>query len=227
MATGDAIRNVMDYDKARFNMVESQVRTWEVLDAGILALLFKVKREDFVPPAYRSLAFVDMEIPIGQGEVMLAPKLEARMLQELAVQPGDTVLEVGTGTGYTAALLGMLAGTVHTVEIHQALHESATRNLRRSGLGNVTTHLGNAAAGWKPQAPYDAIVLTGSVPLLADAFKQQLKVGGRLVVVEGKAPIMTAKRIVRTTEDGYTVTGLFETCIPSLRNAPQPDGFEF
>lgn len=217
----------MDYEQARFNMVESQVRTWEVLDDRILGLLFKVKREDFVPPAFKSLAFVDMEIPLGYGEVMLAPKLEARLLQELGVQPADTVLEVGTGCGYTTALLATLAQKVHSVEIHPDLHHMAARNLRTAGIHNASLHVGNAAAGWKAQVPYDAILLTGSVPLLAETLKQELKVGGRLVAVVGNAPIMTARLIVRVGQDAFTDSGLFETCIPALRNAPQPDRFVF
>lgn len=219
--------SLMDYEQARLTMVESQVRTWEVLDQKILDLLFKVKRENFVPPAYRSLAFVDMEIPLGHGEVMLAPKLEARMLQELTVQPGDVVLEVGSGSGHVSALLGSLAAKVHSVEIHADLHTMAARNLRVAGISNVSLHVGNAAAGWLAQAPYDAILLTGSVPMLAPQFKQQLKVGGRLLAVVGKPPIMTARLIVRTSENSFSETGLFETCIQSLRNCPQPEKFVF
>lgn len=217
----------MDYEQARFNMVESQVRTWEVLDDKILSLLFKVKREEFVPPAYKSLAFVDMEIPLGFGEVMLAPKLEARMLQELSVQPTDTALEVGTGSGYSTALLATLAQKVHSVEIHPDLHHMAARNLRVAGIHNASLHVGNAAAGWKAQAPYDVILLTGSVPMLADELRQQLKVGGRLVAIVGTPPIMTARLIVRESQDAFAESGLFETCIPALRNAPQPERFVF
>jgi protein-L-isoaspartate(D-aspartate) O-methyltransferase len=219
--------NVMDFEQARFNMVESQVRTWDVLDQNILGLLFKVKREDFVPPAYRTLAFVDMEIPLGFGEVMLAPKLEARMLQELSIQPTDTVLEVGTGSGYSTALLATLAAKVHSVEIHPELHHMAARNLRAAGIDNAHLHVGNAATGWKAQAPYDVILVTGSVPLLADEFKQELKVGGRLIAVVGNPPIMTAQLIVRTGDQIYSMNGLFETCIPSLRNTPHTNKFVF
>lgn len=219
--------SVMDYEQARFNMVESQVRTWEVLDQKILSLLLKVKREDFVPPAYRSLAFVDMEIPLGHGEVMLAPKLEARMLQELGVQPTDVALEVGSGSGHMTALLATLAAKVHSVEIHPDLHAMAARNLRMADIDNVTLHVGNAAAGWKAQAPYDVILLTGSVPVLSEDFKRQLKVGGRLIAVVGKAPIMTARLIQRMADDAFSDSGLFETCIPSLRNCPQGETFVF
>jgi len=218
---------VMDFEQARFNMVESQIRTWEVLDQQVLDLLFRLKREEFVPPAYRSLAFVDMEIPIGQGEVMLAPKLEARLLQELAVQPTDSVLEVGTGSGYMTALLAAFAKYVDSIEIYPELHQFATRNLRMAGVSNVMLEVGNAASGWALHAPYDVILLTGSVPILAKEFKQQLKLGGRLIAVVGKPPIMTAQLLIRTAEEAFSTTGLFETCIPSLRNAPQPEKFVF
>ncbi|MSQ58098.1 MAG: protein-L-isoaspartate O-methyltransferase [Betaproteobacteria bacterium] len=218
----------MDYEQARFNMVESQVRTWEVLDQKILSLLFKVRREDFVPPSYRSLAFVDMEIPLGHhGEVMLAPKLEARLLQEVDVQPGSVVLEVGSGSGYMTALLAALAAKVHSVEIRPELHQMAARNLHLAGISNASLYTGDAARGWKAQAPYDVIVLTGSAPVLSNEFLQQLNVGGRLIAVMGKPPIMTARLIVRTSADAFSNTGLFETNIASLRNAPQPESFVF
>lgn len=219
--------SVMDYEQARLNMVESQVRTWEVLDQKILSLLFKVKREEFVPASYRSLAFVDMEIPLGHGEVMLAPKLEARLLQEVDVQPTDIALEVGSGSGYVTALLASLAAKVHSVEIHPELHQMAVRNLHRANVGNTSLFLGNAAGGWKAQAPYDVIVLTGSVPILSDEFLQQLNIGGRMIAVVGRPPIMTARLVVRRTADAFSNTGLFETSIPSLRNATQPELFVF
>jgi protein-L-isoaspartate(D-aspartate) O-methyltransferase len=219
--------SLMDYEQARFNMVESQVRTWEVLDQKILGLLFKVKREDFVPPSYRSLAFVDMEIPIGHGEVMLAPKLEARLLQEVNIQPSDVVLEVGSGSGHMTALLATLAAKVHSVEIRPELHQMAARNLHLAGIPNVALYAGDAARGWKSQAPYDVIVLTGSVPILAGELQQQLNVGGRLVAVVGKPPIMTARLLVRIGADSFSSAGLFETNIPGLRNAPQPESFVF
>lgn len=220
--------SVMDYEQARFNMVESQVRTWEVLDQKILSLLFKVRREEFVPASYRSLAFVDMEIPLGHhGEVMLAPKLEARLLQEVGVQPSDVVLEVGSGSGHMTALLATLAAKVHSVEIHPELHHMAARNLHLAGIGNTSLYLGDAARGWKTQAPYDVIVLTGSVPILSDEFLQQLKVGGRLIAVVGRPPIMTARLVVRRTAGAFSNVGLFETNIPPLRNAAQPESFVF
>ncbi len=217
----------MDYEQARFNMVEQQIRTWEVLDPRVLALLSEVRREDFVPPQYKNLAFADMEIPLGSGEAMLAPKLEARLVQELALTPGDTVLEIGTGSGYMTALLAKLAARVHSVERIAALAEDAQRRLERHGIANATVEIGDGARGWSPRAPYDAIVLTGSVPVLPEAFRQQLKVGGRLLAIVGEAPVMTAQLVTAVGAGAINTVGLFETCIPPLRNALQPERFVF
>ena len=155
----------MDLERARYNMIESQIRTWEVLDQTVLDTLFVLKREEFVPEQYRPLAFVDMEIPIGHGEVMLAPKLEARLLQELTLKKTDRVLEVGTGSGYMTALLASLAGHVYSVEMHPDLSAAAAAKLAAHGIDNVTLEVGDAALGWTRHAPYDAILLTGSVPV--------------------------------------------------------------
>ncbi len=178
----------IDIERARFNMVEQQIRPWDVLDQQVLDLLFAVRREDFVPPQYRSLAFVDMEIPLGDGETMLAPKLEARMLQELAVKPADRILEVGTGSGYMTALLAKRGAHVTSVEIVPAFSAAAAATLNAHGIANVTLEVGDAARGWMKHAPYDVIVLTGSVPVLADEFQHSLKPGGRLLAVVGEAP---------------------------------------
>jgi protein-L-isoaspartate(D-aspartate) O-methyltransferase len=217
----------MDIEQARYNMVESQIRTWEVLDQRVLDTLFAVRREEFVPPQYRPLAFVDMEIPLGHGEVMLAPKLEARLLQELTLKPGDRVLEVGTGSGYLAALLAQLAAHVYSIELHRDLSQAAAARLARHGIANATLEVGDAATGWPRHAPYDAIVLTGSVPLLPQQFRAQLRPGGRLLAVVGDPPAMTARLVTRAGEDVYNDTGLFETCIAPLRNVPQPERFVF
>ena len=185
----------MDIEHARFNMVEQQIRTWEVLDQQVLDLLFTVRREEFVPPQYRSLAFVDMEIPLrtrAAGERMLAPKLEARMLQELAVKPTDRILEVGTGSGYMTALLAKRGAHVYSVEINPAIQRRGRRQARRARHHNVTLEIGDAARGWAKHAPYDVIVLTGSVPVLAEEFQRSLKPGGRLFAVVGEAPVMEA-----------------------------------
>ena len=213
--------------RARFNMVEQQIRPWEVLDQQVLDLLFAVRREEFVPEQYRSLAFVDMEIPLGHGEKMLAPKLEARMLQELAIKPTDRVLEVGTGSGYMTALLAKRGAHVTSVEIIPEFSAQAAARLAAHGITNITLEAGDAARGWSKHAPYDAILLTGSVPVLADAFEQSLNPGGRLLAVVGEAPVMEARLITCAAGGACNALGLFETCIPALRNAPQPERFVF
>jgi len=217
----------MDVEQARYNMIESQIRTWEVLDQTVLDALFGIKREEFVPEKYRPLAFVDMEIPIGHGEVMLAPKLEARLLQELTLKKTDRVLEVGTGSGHMTALLAALAGHVYSVEIHPDLSASAAAKLAAHGIASVTLEVGDAALGWTRHAPYDAILLTGSVPLLPVPLRGQLAPGGRLLAVVGDPPAMTARLTTCVTEGAYNETGLFETCIAPLRNVPQPERFVF
>lgn len=217
----------MDFDKARFNMVEQQIRPWEVLDERVLDLLYRVKREDYVPAVYRSLAFSDMEIPLGHGQTMLAPKLEARMLQALCVKPTDKALEVGTGSGYMTALLASLAKHVYSVELVPELKSEAAAKLNAHGFDNVTVEGGDAAKGWLRHAPYDAIVLTGSTPVLAEGFANSLAAGGRLLAIVGEAPVMKA-RLVRCVEPGiYQTQDLFETCIAPLANAPQPERFVF
>jgi len=221
----------MDIERARFNMVEQQIRTWEVLDQQVLDLLFTVRREDFVPALYRSLAFVDMEIPLtdkpATGERMLAPKLEARMVQELAIKPTDRILEVGTGSGYMTALLAKRGAFVTSVEINPALSAAAGAKLAAHGIANVALEVGDAARGWTKQAPYDVIVLTGSEPVLAEEFQSSLKPGGRLLAVVGEAPVMEALLTTYTGAGAVSTIALFETCIPALRNAPQPERFVF
>jgi protein-L-isoaspartate(D-aspartate) O-methyltransferase len=217
----------MDVEQARYNMVESQIRTWEVLDQRVLDTLLALKREEFVPQQYRSLAFVDMEIPIGHAEVMLAPKLEARLLQELTLKKTDRVLEIGTGSGYMTALLAALAAHVYSVEIYSDLSVGAAAMLAAHGIENVTLEVGDAALGWKRHAPYDAIVFTGSLPVSPVACQGQLAPGGRLLAIVGDPPVMTAHLTTRVAENAYNETGLFETCITPLRNAPQPERFVF
>jgi protein-L-isoaspartate(D-aspartate) O-methyltransferase len=222
----------MNFEQARFNMIESQIRTWDVLDQAVLDAVAAVKREDFVLEQYRQLAFADMQVPLREepvdpGEVMLTPKLEARMLQELGLSPADKVLEVGTGSGYVTALLSRLASQVVSVEIVSAFTELAQRRLQSAGAGNVSLEVGDAANGWAQGAPYDAILLTGSVPMLPPAFKEQLKPGGRLLAVIGEEPAMTGTLVVRVAESSYSSRGLFETCIPALQNVPRNTRFVF
>jgi protein-L-isoaspartate(D-aspartate) O-methyltransferase len=217
----------MDLERARFNMIEQQIRTWEVLDQRVLDLLGKVRREEFVPPAYRALAFADMEVPIGNGEKMLQPKLEARMVQELAIADSDRILEVGTGSGYMTALLATLGAHVFSVEIFEDFTRAAAERLAAHRLRNVTLDTGDAARGWEQHGPYDVIVLTGSVPLLAESFRTSLKPGGRLLAVVGEPPVMEAKLITRVEAGAWNEIGLFETCIAPLKHAPQPERFVF
>lgn len=217
----------MDIERARINMIESQIRTWEVLDQQVLDILAQVKRELYVPERYRPLAFVDMEIPLGHGEVMLSPKLEARLLQELTLKKSDRVLEVGTGSGYMTALLSALAGEVVSVEIRAEFSAAAGVKLSTHGVDNVSLAVGNAAEGWSAHGPFDAILLTGSVPVLPDSLRNQLRPGGRLLAVVGDAPAMTARLVTRVADGVYNETGLFETCIAPLREARQPERFVF
>lgn len=216
----------MDFEQARFNMVEQQIRPWDVLDPTVLDLLGNVRREDFVPQQYRNLAFTDMEIPLGHGERMLSPKLEARLVQDAGVQPMDRVLEVGTGSGYMAALLAHLSQQVHTVDIVPEFVEAAKRRFAQQNIRNIVAEVGDAARGWDAHAPYDVILITGSMPVLPEAYQQALAPGGRLIAILGDPPIMTAYRI-RRTGDGFSREGLFETSVAVLRNAPQPARFVF
>ncbi|MFN3398248.1 MAG: protein-L-isoaspartate O-methyltransferase family protein [Sulfurimicrobium sp.] len=217
----------MDFAQARFNMVEQQIRPWNVLDQHVLDMLLDMRREDFVPSAYRDLAFVDMEIPLGHGEVMLTPKLEARIIQELNIRKTDKVLEVGTGSGYMTALLARGAHHVYSVEIVPEFKAQAEEKLRAHGVHNVTLEEGDAAQGWDRHGPYDVIALTGSVPVLPGAFFASLNPNGRMFVVEGDAPVMEAKRITRLGDGACRTTILFETCVPPLRHALQPQRFSF
>lgn len=217
----------MNIEQARFNMIEQQIRPWEVLDPQVLDLLFVVKREDFVPAAYRNLAFADLEIPLGSGQVMLAPRVEARLLQELAVKKTDKVLEIGTGSGYMAALLAARAEHVVTIESRPELADFARQNLERAGIANVTIEVANGAAGWSQRGPYDAIVVSGSLPVVPDALLKQLRVGGRLAIVVGEAPVMEAQLITCTADGVYNTVNLFETVIPPLDNAAPKSTFSF
>jgi protein-L-isoaspartate(D-aspartate) O-methyltransferase len=217
----------MNIEQARFNMVEQQIRPWEVLDQRVLDLIGRVPRELFVPEAYRQLAFADTGLPIGHGQQMLPPKLQAKALQSLDVQPSDRVLEVGTGTGYLTALLAKLAHHVYSVELFEALSAYARQALAGLRVSNVTLELGDAAAGWERHAPYDVIVVTGSLPRLPASLREQLSQGGRLFAVVGDAPAMEALLITRVAQDQWLETSLFETEIPPLVNAPEPPRFIF
>ncbi len=214
-------------EQNRFNMVEQQIRTWNVLDPTILNLLYQVRREEFVPAAYRSLAFADMEIPLDHGAVMLTPKMEARILQELHIKKTDKILEVGSGSGYMTALLAELSAHVYSVEIVPTLCTIAKMNLQTHGITNVTLEQGDAAQGWPQHGPYDVIVLTASTPVLSEVFQKSLNPGGRLFAIVGEDPLMEAMLVTCVAPGVYHTKMLFETCTAPLRNALQPQRFTF
>lgn len=217
----------MNLEETRLNMVTQQIRTWNVLDDNVLDLLYKVKREEFVPAENRAMAFVDMEIPLGHGQVMLAPKMEARILQELHVKKTDKILEIGSGSGYMTALLAERGAHVYSVEIVPELKIMAENNLKAHGVTNVTIEQGDAARGWSQHEPYDVIVLTASTPVLPDAFQKSLNPGGRLFAIVGEDPVMQALVITCVAPGEFTTTTLFETCTAPLINALQPTRFSF
>jgi len=220
----------MNLEQARTNMVEQQIRPWEVLDQDVLDLLYTVPREEFVPASCRNLAFTDMEIPIGEGEKMWAPKMEARVLQELAPKRSDRVLEIGTGSGYLTALLAHRAAQVTSVEIKPALAAFGKANIARHGVNNVTLEVGDGARGYAKGGPFDIVVLTGSVPMLPRSLLASLAPGGRAFAVIGQAPLMTASIVNCTARGGppsFRTTALFETVIAPLANCEQPSRFSF
>ncbi len=216
---------MQNMEQARFNMIEQQIRPWDVLDTRILDLLHRVRREQFVPADKKAMAFMDMEIPLGKGASMWPPKLEARVLQELHVKRSDRVLEVGTGSGYLTALLSALASHVTSVEINHELSEIAKSHLHAHHCENVTLETGDASHGW--EGKYDVIVLTGSTPVLPRSFQESLNIGGRLFAIVGEAPLMEAKLITRVAPDVFETVNLLETSVAPLENAEQPARFVF
>jgi protein-L-isoaspartate(D-aspartate) O-methyltransferase len=221
----------MNIELARSNMIEQQIRPWDVLDSGVLALLAVVRREDFVPATYRALAFVDTEVPLptsaGQTQCMLAPKVEARLLQELAVHKHERVLEVGAGSGFMAALLAHKAQHVTTLEIDPELARFARTNLQRAGVMNSTVIEADGADGWRTEAPFDVIVLSGSVAEVPDTLLAQLKAGGRLVAIVGQEPVMRALLITRSADQALSRQVLFDTVAQRLRGFEEPTRFQF
>jgi len=215
----------MNLEQARQNMINQQIRTWEVLDQRVLDTLLRVPREEFVPPEYRNLAFTDTEIPLGHGQLMMAPKIEARMLQALNVQPFDTVLEVGTGSGYVTAVLASLGRHVFSVEIVPELKEAAEQRLKSQGIVNVSLDTGDAADGWAQRGTFDVIAVTGSLPIYNEKFQEQLNVGGRLFVVVGEPPVMDALLVTRVDKEQFRRESLFDTSIAPLLNARRPQQF--
>ena len=218
----------MNIEEARINMIKQQIRPWGVLAADVLDLLEVVKREAFVPAAYRELAFSDTEIPLPCGENMLTPLFEARVLQEVNLRKHENVLEIGAGSGYMAALLADRARHVTTLEIEPTLKALAEQNLKAYGVGNVEVVQADGAQGWSGNGgPFDVIVISGSLPFLPDAFLQQIKVGGRILATVGEAPVMSAQLTTRVSEATFETRKLFETCIKPLRNALQSSHFKF
>ena len=217
----------MNVEQARFNMIEQQIRPWNVLDRRVLSLLAEVKREDFVPPAYKSMAFMDTEVPLIAGRHMLAPRLEARLLQELRLTGSEKVLEIGTGSGFMAALLGHQAHRVLTLESDPDLARIATDSLKRAGLSNVTVLPAEGPTGLIGEAPFDAIVLSGSVAEIPKALLQQLKVGGRLIAIKGEEPVMRAVLVTRLGEQDYRTVELFDTIAPRLQGFAEASRFSF
>lgn len=208
-------------------MVDEQIRPWDVADERLLEVIRRTPREDFVAPEYRNLAYADMNLPLGDGHTMMAPRLEARLLQELGVGARDKVLEIGTGSGYVTALLAALSAQVFSVEIDTARAERTKRILSSRGVNNVTVEVGDAARGWPAHTPYDAILATGSLPLLPSELHEQLAPGGRLVAIVGQAPTMEAIRIERIDQSNWRRTSLLETVVAPLVNAPAPPKFVF
>jgi protein-L-isoaspartate(D-aspartate) O-methyltransferase len=217
----------MDTETARFNMIEQQIRPWDVLDPRILNALHEVHREDFVPPAYRNLAFADMHIPLDHGQVMMQPKQEARLLQALAPRETDRVLEIGTGSGYVTALLAQLCRHVDTVDIYPDFIEAAKKKLAGHGFTNVTFHEGDAAKGWESDQPYDAVLLTGSVAELPARYKSLLTDGGRLVAIVGRSPVMEAVLAEHLSGERYRTVSLFDTSLPPLVHGEAEPSFVF
>lgn len=217
----------MNLEQARYNMVEQQIRPAHVLPESLRERLLAVRREDFVPAARRHLALADVAIPLGHGAAMWPPLLEARALEALALRSHERVLEIGTGSGYMAALLALYAEQVTSLELEPELADLARHNLAVAGVRNVQVVTADGAAGWPENAPYDAILVAGGLARIPEALKAQLKVGGRLFAVVGKAPAMSACLLTRLSEDGFELRQLFETQVAPLRNGPAEAGFVF
>ena len=226
-----ALPTAFDVEQARFNMIEQQVRPWEVLDPQVLALLGDVKREHFVPEAHKALAFVDMDIPLTQpareGQCILSPRVEARMVQDLQLQPTDKVLEIGTGSGFSAALMARLAQQVLSLEIDPALASKARTHLMQAGVSNVTVRCADGSQGAAADGPFDAIVLNGSVAEVPAALLQQLTVGGRLVAIVGQEPMMRATVVTRSSDSSFTTAEPWDVNAPRLSGFTEPSRFSF
>ena len=214
-------------EKARFNMVEQQIRPWQVLDPAVLHTLQHIARELFVPSAFQALAYTDTDIPLGHGQSMVAPRIDARLLHDVKLKPTDSVLEIGTGSGYLTALLADRSQHVVSLEINPQLHGNAHANLQRAGIHNVDVRLADGSAGAVADGPFDAIVLGGSVHEVPPALLQQLKIGGRLIAIVGEEPVMQATLYTRTSESAWDHRELWDTTAPRLMGFPEPSRFHF
>ena len=217
----------MNFEQARFNMVEQQIRPWEVLDGRVLELLETIQREDFVPVRYRKLAFADIAVPLECGQTMMRPKIEARLLQALDIQPDETVLEIGTGSGFVTACLAALAKRVVSVEIHEELHREAAVKLADKGVANAELYIGDVMGDWQPEQAHDVVVVTGSVADVPEQFLGWVNPGGRMFVVRGHSPAMEALLMTRIGVTEWTVESLFETDLPALEGATPAHTFTF
>ena len=217
----------MNFEQARFNMVEQQIRPWEVLDSRVLSLLETIHREDFVPVRYRKLAFADIAVPLDCGQVMMRPKIEARMLQALELDEDDSVLEIGTGSGFVTACLAALAKRVVSVEVFEQLHTDAASKLKEKQISNVELFQGDVMKGWQPEQAHDVVLVTGSIPEVTEQFKGWVNPGGRMFVVTGESPAMEARLLKRLDVTNWSEESLFETDLPRLVNSESPPVFEF
>jgi len=217
----------MNVEQARFNMIEQQIRPWDVLDTSVLALLSAVRREDFVPAAHKAQAFMDLEIPLGGGRFLLAPRVEARMVQDLSLSKRDTVLHIGAGTGYVTALLAHKAQRVIGLESDTALATAARAHLRNAAVNNAEIVQADGSAGYAAQAPFDAILLTGSVAKVPQNLLDQLKTGGRLLAIVGDEPVMQAILYTRTSDTQFSSQALFDTVAARLAGFTEPSRFQF
>ncbi len=217
----------MNFERARFNMVEQQIRPWEVLDSRVLSLLESIHREDFVPVKYRKLAFADMPIPLDDGQFMMRPNVEGRLLQALDLDDDDTVLEIGTGSGFMTACLASLAKRVVSVEVFEDLHKTAKARLREKNIHNAELFTGDVMQGWQPEQAHDVLVVTGSVPVVPEQFLGWVNPGGKMFVISGKSPAMEARLLTRLDVSQWREESLFETDLPRLVNAEEPEEFVF
>lgn len=217
----------MNLEKARFNMIEQQVRTWDVLDPGVLDIMDRLPRHHFVPAQQRDLAYSDLELPMGHGEVMLTPKLQGRILQALGASPSEQILEIGTGYGYLTACLAAMGAHVHSVDIHAPFLDIARQHLQQAEVRNVTLVEGDAAEGWDDGRRYDAIAVTGSLPRLHEGFHRSLTIGGRLFLIVGETPTMEGLLITRVSETQWARESILDTAVPPLIGAPRTAGFRF